>query len=403
MGLTGAHRPLVLGTVINAVGSGSYLPLSLIVLRGLSHLPLGLVGLALSVSQAVALVIMPAAGRLMDRVGPRGVLVAGLLLQAVGFVLYTVTTGFAVFLLTSIAIGIGNQVGKSARPVLIAGAAEGHERHRLIALNRSMANAGLGLGGLLLVVLPKASTPTYIGVSLFNASTFLIAALLTLGVAHTAERAVPDSSPGARHVLRDRLFRRYLVASVLSSVLYTALTTLIPLYAVYVLRLSSTLAGILFMVNTVLSAVAGVPVTRVLHRIGLGQATSAAIGISLMGAGVGVLPLCGLLPHPVTGMCVMLAMVVYTLGEVTHSPCASTLSLSAAPGGRRGEYQAAYQMTWTIGSAIAPATFTWLIEKFPLGGILLAVALATASASLLVERGTRTAATDCDELASVSG
>src|SRR5258707_3852754 len=73
---------LQLGGVMNSFGNGVVLPFLVIYLHDVRGFGLGLSGLVVSVSAAAQLSAGILAGPLVDRIGPRPVLAAGLLIQA---------------------------------------------------------------------------------------------------------------------------------------------------------------------------------------------------------------------------------------------------------------------------------------------------------------------------------
>ena len=76
---------LQLGGVANSFGSGVVLPFLFIYLHDVRGFSAGTSGLVVGVSAAAQLVAGVVAGPLIDRVGPRPTLAAGLVLQAIGF------------------------------------------------------------------------------------------------------------------------------------------------------------------------------------------------------------------------------------------------------------------------------------------------------------------------------
>ena len=81
----GPHRRFVTAIAVDALGSGVFMPLSMLYFLAATPLSLLQVGLAISVASAIALPAGPLVGSLVDRLGAKHVLLAGNLLQAVGF------------------------------------------------------------------------------------------------------------------------------------------------------------------------------------------------------------------------------------------------------------------------------------------------------------------------------
>src|SRR4051795_6177153 len=76
---------LLSGSFANALGNGLVLPYLLIYLHNVRGISLGTGGLVLAISSVAALVAGPAAGTLIDVIGPRTVLATSIVVSAIGF------------------------------------------------------------------------------------------------------------------------------------------------------------------------------------------------------------------------------------------------------------------------------------------------------------------------------
>ncbi|WP_328416814.1 MFS transporter [Micromonospora sp. NBC_00389] len=105
------------------------------------------------------------------------------------------------------------------------------------------------------------------------------------------------------------------------------------------------------------------PVTRLAVRMGR-RTRVAATGAAVFAlAFLGFILLGTARPGSTAVLLVVLVgtTVLYTGGELLHSPAASTLAIAAAPEDARGRYLAAYQLSWSLAATIAPALFTALL------------------------------------------
>jgi hypothetical protein len=57
------------------------------------------------------------------------------------------------------------------------------------------------------------------------------------------------------------------------------------------------------------------------------------------------------------------AVAVYTLGELSHSPTSTALALEIATDAERGQGMAVFQTSWSLAAALAPLLFTALIAR----------------------------------------
>jgi MFS family permease len=81
---------------------------------------------------------------------------------------------------------------------------------------------------------------------------------------------------------------------------------------------------------------------------------------------------------------VLVAAVVYTLGELVAGPVLATLAAESPPPELRGRYLATYQLSWNLATGIAPLLYAWLLDlgSAPAWLGLTAIALLGALATL---------------------
>lgn len=358
-----------------AVGGGMYVPVSLLYFHRVAGLPLGQVGGALTVAALVGLAVSPFFGALVDRLGARSVVAVGFAVRAVGFVCYPFVHQWWQLLAAATLVAVGDRSFQASIQALISELAQGAERQRMIATQSSLRNAGFGVGGLLASLALAADADwAYHAVVLGSGAGLALAAVLIAGLpsgrvpaAAAAEPAAdgkaadgPRPSGGYGAVLRDRPYLGLTLATVPLAFCYSSLSVILPVYTTQTLHASASLPGVLFTVNTVLVALAQVPVnswtskwrrTRVAAMGGVVFAAS-FLGFAVLSAlDGGVVLVSGLL----------LTTVLYTGGELLHSPSSGALSTDAAPDALRGRYLAVYYLSWSVAKAAAPALFTALL------------------------------------------
>lgn len=395
-------RWLVAATAVNAIGTGTYLPVSLIILVKLSSLALSTVGTVLTVTALVALFAMPAAGMLVDRWGARRFQVAVHVARMLGFLGFIAADSWAVFVVSATLVALGSATSRIGQVALIADVTTGTSRERYLAADRALNNAGLGLGGLVAAALLSAGGRTAnVVVALIVASSYLLAAgcvaLIKVAGPAASERR---ESARFRTILGNQEFRKLTLANACSAFGYSALPLFIPIFAVISQGLPPALAGGLFTLNTVLCAAGGVPVAAGIIRSGLSRRRAAQIGLLLMAGGLAMMLPVLVIDEAWLGSVVLVAAVgVYTLGELGHSPTSTALALDAATDTEKGQYMAVYQTSWSLASALAPLVFTALIALHPSAVIILLCALNAVAVALLGKvdlsgRGDRQPASD---------
>ncbi|WP_330296431.1 MFS transporter [Streptomyces sp. NBC_00503] len=390
------ERSLLAGVGISAIGIGMYVPFSLVFFHQVTGLSFALVGAVLTVTGLAGLGFMPLAGSAVDRFGAHRLNLVLYAVRALGFALYPLADSLPAFAAVALVTALADRSFSVVQQSLIGEVARGAARDRLQASVRALQNAGMGAGGLLVsgvlaVWGPAGFAYTAYGNSLaFALAGLLVARVRPLGDA--SDRSTPSApsagrpAAGYRMVLRDRPFLALTGANFLTALGYAALSVLFPLYISTWLHGPASLTGAAFTVNTVLCAGIGVLVAGRVRRSGARRTRSAALGSLLFAAAfVAQIVLGTLRPGPGVTMVALLAVVVvYTLGELVHSPAGGALSVSAAPEAVRGRYLATYSLSYSLASALAPSLFTGLIAlDGRLPWAVLAVAAAVAALALV--------------------
>lgn len=373
------ERAIVAGMLIDAVGSGMYIPFSLIFFQRVTGLSLPVIGAVLTVTGLLGMAALPLAGVAVDRFGAHRSRQVVYVLRGLGFLAYPLGTSLPAFAAIATVSAAGERAFPAIQTALIGEITEGEDRDRLMALTRSVRNGGLGAGGLLAAaVIALAGDGGFVLAAWLNAASFFVAALLAVRVrASRPSSAVVRQKAGYAAVLRDRPFAALTGANFLIALGYAALTMLLPAYVVSDFDLPASVAGPLFAVNTALCAFAGVPVGKFTRRYAR-RTRVAAVGALLFSAAFVGYALLGSAPQKMLMIGLVALLVLYTAGELVHSPSAGALSVSAAPAETRGRYLAAYQLSWALSSTVAPLLFTTLLA---VDGRLPWLALAASSAA----------------------
>ncbi|RPF33551.1 MFS transporter [Streptomyces sp. TLI_185] len=379
---------LPVAAAVNGVGTGMYVPFTLVFFHYVTGLSFTTVGLVLTVTGLVGIAALPLAGAAVDRFGARRVQLALYGVRAAGFAIYPFADSLAAFAAVALVTAAADRAFPAVQSSLLGEVAQGAGRDRLQAATRALQNGGNGAGALLATLVIAFAGPTgYTYAAWGNALSFALAALLLrpLRPLPAADgTAARRAGAGYRLVLADRPFLVVTGANFLNALSYSALSVLFPLFIVEWLHGPAVLTGAAFTINTVLCAAAGVFVGGRVRRAGARRTRAAALGGGLFAvAFLGQIALGTLRPHsgPVLGGALVAMVLVYTLGELIHSPAAEVLAVSAAPEAARGRYLAAYQMSWSLAKAVAPSLFTALLAldgRAPWAVLVLTSALAAA-------------------------
>lgn len=371
------------GMVVDATGSGMYLPLSLLYFHHVTGLPLTEVGAIVTAASVIGLISNPVAGVLIDRFSARAVLVGGYVLRASAFCIYPfVDNGVAMFMVV-LPVALGDTAYPPAIQSFVAEIVRGPERDKLLALQRSLRNAGMGVGGLLAGAALALGDSGFYVVVLGAAAGYLFAAglLSTIRPGASAQSAGGRVSRkgGYRMVARNRPFLGLTLLNIPTAFAYMVLSVALPVYLTRELDAPVSLVGILYAVNTVGIAVLQIPVTRLLVKYRRTRAVALGAGIFglsfvtfavLGGVSTGAALIAG----------VFAATGLFTAGELLHGATASALVAQAAPEETRGRHLAVYQLSWAVPIALAPTVLTALLSLSATGTWLLLAAGVAGSA-----------------------
>jgi MFS family permease len=373
------QRLLALAQLSNSVGDGAYYTTSALYFTQVIGLAPARVGLGLTVGWAVGSLAGVPLGRLADRRGARGTAVLLALATGLAVASFTLVRGFVPFVLVACGYAAAQSGLAAARQALLAGLVPAGERTRLLARLQATLNAGLavgaGLGGL---ALHAGSRAAYLGVFLVDAVSFLVCALLLVGLPRLASRAGRPRGNGLG-VLRDR---PYALVALLNTVLLLRLPLLslvLPLWITERTAAPAWLVSALFVLNT--AAVTAFQVRAARGVTGLASATRAVRRSGwVMCAACAVFALsAGASPWMAAGA-LMLGAVLQVAAEMAQSAGSWQLSFDLAPADRVGEYQGLFGTGVTVARTLGPLALTWLlIEWGTPGWLLLGAAMIAAS------------------------
>ena len=250
-------RKLVVGIALNAIGGGMTLSLLLVYLHDMRGFSNTFGGLLLSWGALVSIVASTPMGALVDRIGPKKVMIAGLLLNSVAaFSLSLVTTHIhAILALTAINVA-GQAIWPSQSVVLTRVTPEEH-RQKIFAFNFMLLNLGLGLGGVISsLIIQSGSLKSFQIMYWIDGATFLVYLAIILSMhGEGLDKYVPQAHEPKQGTYRDLFkIKPLMLLGVGGIILFTfgygVIQAGIPIYATQFLGLSPKWLGVIFGVNT---------------------------------------------------------------------------------------------------------------------------------------------------------
>jgi MFS family permease len=353
-------RRIVAGIALSAIGRGMTLSLLIVYLHDMRGFTTSFGGLLMAWGAFVGIVGSAPLGALVDRIGPKIVMVIGLLISALsgfGFA-FVSTKSLAIIVITLFAVG--NQCIWPAQMVILTRVTPEEDRSKIFGFNFMLMNLGLGVGGLLSsVIIREDSLFSYQVMYLIDGSTYLLFLLIILGLdtPHARRYVAKENEPQSgsyRELFKIRkLTYLSLAGIILLTFGYGPLQSGLPIYATQYLDLAPNWLGIIFGVNTFAIVAFQPMVLKILDRYSKYTAlVSVAIIWALSWLVVGVSPYLSLL---MSGIALCLSQLIFAFGEMVHAPTSPALMQELTPEHIRGRASALISLQWGISGIAGPA------------------------------------------------
>jgi Major Facilitator Superfamily len=372
------QRRLLAASFADALGTGLFLPLSVIYLTRIVGLSPTRAGLGLTIAGSSAIAAPAVSGALLGRFDARRIVLGCFAASALGFLAYIAVDSFASFLGVAIVIQFAGRMERPATAVLALGVTPGPRQIDALAWQYSLRNLGYGVGGLLaaLALLVHGKTPFTVLLAA-NAASYVAAGLLVLQLpaVRPPERAERDTT-SYREVLRDRAYVGLTLLNVIMALHDSLLLVAMPLWIATRTKAPLALTGLLFALNTVLVVLLQVRTTRTMAAGGGISRSYHIAAVSFMLA-CGAFALAAGAPVFVAIMLLVVALGALTSAELVTSAGEWFLSVELAPARLRERYISVYKTSMAVQQAVGPVLVTAVLAGWGrLGWLALASLLA---------------------------
>ena len=377
---------LVFSSFIDRLGGALLFPFFALYITKKFSVGLTEVGLIFAMFSVTGLVSNLLGGALTDRIGRKGILIFGLVMSAVSALMMGLVERFELFLLVVGIVGLLADVGGPAQQAMVADLLPEHKRAQGYGILRVVFNLAVVIGPMIGGLLAARS---YLLLFLIDTVTSLVTAGLVLAVIRETKKPRPEGEPqesmgqtfkGYFHVLRDASFTWFLLASMLSVLVYMQMNSTLAVYLRDSHGISEQGFGYILSLNAAMVVLFQFPITRRITKYRPLLVMTAgtlfyAVGFSMYGY-VASYPL------------FLFAMVIITIGEMLVSPVSQSIVASLATEAMRGRYMATYGFSWVIPAAVGPLLAGLVIDNFDPRLVWLAcgvLGLASAAAYYLLE------------------
>lgn len=353
-------RKIVFGISLNAIGGGMTLSLLLVYLHDMRGFTNTFGGLLLAYGSIVSIIASTPMGALVDRIGPKKVMIGGLILNSLSSLsLTTVETHFqAVLALTF--INIAGQAIWPSQSVILTRLTPEKDRSKIFGFNFMLLNLGLGLGGLISsLIIQRGDLHSFQIMYWVDASSFLVYLLIVLTLhGEEVNKYIPKEDEPREGTYRDlSAIKPLMLLGIAGIILFTfgygTIQAGIPVFATQFLGLSPKWLGIIFGVNTISIVIFQPLVMRVLEKY---SKYTALISIGVIWAlswlFVGIAPFLTLFA---SGIALSISQLIFALGEMVQAPTIPTLANELSPEHIRGRANAWMSLQWGVSGVLGPA------------------------------------------------
>lgn len=353
-------RRIVAGIALSAIGRGMTLSLLMVYLHDLRGFTISFGGLLMGWGALFGIVCTAPLGALVDRIGPKKVMLAGLLITGFSALAFAfVTTHTHAFIAMSL-FAFGGQCVWPSQMVILTRVTPVKDRTKIFGFNFMLMNLGLGVGGFLsAIIIREDSIFSYQIMYFIDSLTYLVFIFFIWGLdtphagKYIAKEHEPDKGSYRELFAIKELSILTIAGIILLTFGYGPLQSGLPVYATQYLNLAPNWLGIIFGVNT-FAIVAFQPL--VLKLIANYSKYTALIAVAVIWAlswlVVGISPYLSIL---MAGIALCISQLIFAFGEMVHAPTSPALTQELAPEHIRGRASALTSLQWGISGIAGPA------------------------------------------------
>ena len=366
-GLDPLVKRLFVGIALSALGSGLTMPFLYVYLAEVRGIPTATVGLLFAFMGLLGFVGSPIGGTLIDRFGPRPVMIVGLTAEAIGVASLSLVQNAWHALAVATFITLGTVGLYPAATAMLTRLVPEDRRQQVYGFQFMLMNAGLGVGGVVSAVLVRTSDPSsFERLYLLDALSYVayIAVVVSLprgtGAMTRAEEREEGPQPGWSTVLRDRtLLRVVLISIVVITFGYAQFEAGFAAYTVDVAGIPAHYLGWAFGANTAAIVLGQLVALRLIK--GRRRSRMLALCAAIWSVSWAIIALSDAVDGWTSVLLVVVGLGVFGLGETLWAPLAPAIVNDLATEELRGRYNALQGMTWTVAMIVGPALAGLLI------------------------------------------
>jgi MFS family permease len=353
-------RRIVAGIALSAIGRGMTLSLLMVYLHDMRGFTTSFGGLLMAWGALFGIACTAPLGALVDRIGPKIVMVFGLLISGLSALSFSIVTTHTHAFIAMTLFAFGGQCVWPAQSVILTRVTPEADRPKIFGFNFMLMNLGLGVGGFLSsIIIRENSIFSYQVMYWLDGATYLVFLFFVWGLdtPHAGRYIAKEDEP-AKGSYRELFAIRELSILTFAGIIlltfgYGPLQSGLPIYATQYLDLAPNWLGIIFGVNTFAIVVFQPLVLNIIEKYSKYTALiSVAVIWALSWLAVGVSPYLSMF---MAGIALCISQLIFAFGEMVHAPTSPALMQELTPEHIRGRASALMSLQWGISGIAGPA------------------------------------------------
>jgi MFS family permease len=353
-------RRIVAGIALSAIGRGMTLSLLMVYLHDMRGFTTSFGGLLMAWGALFGIACTAPLGALVDRIGPKIVMVIGLLISGFSAVSFSIVTTHTHAFIAMSLFAFGGQCVWPAQSVILTRVTPEVDRPKIFGFNFMLMNLGLGIGGFLSsIIIRENSIFSYQVMYWLDGATYLLFLCFVWGLdtPHAGRYISKENEPQSGSYRELFAIRELSILTFAGIILltfgYGPLQSGLPVYATQYLDLAPNWLGIIFGVNTFAIVLFQPMVLNIIERYSKYTALIAVATIwALSWLAVGVSPYLSMF---MAGIALCVSQLIFAFGEMVHAPTSPALMQELTPEHIRGRSSALMSLQWGISGIAGPA------------------------------------------------
>jgi MFS family permease len=353
-------RRIVAGIALSAIGRGMTLSLLMVYLHDMRGFTTSFGGLLMAWGAIFGIACSAPLGALVDRIGPKIVMIIGLLISGFSALSFSIVTTHTHAFIAMTLFAFGGQCVWPAQSVILTRVTPEEDRPKIFGFNFMLMNLGLGVGGFLSsVIIRENSIFSYQVMYWLDGATYLVFLLFVWGLdtPHAGKYIAKEHEPQSGSYRELFAIRELSILTFAGIILltfgYGPLQSGLPIYATQYLDLAPNWLGIIFGVNTFAIVIFQPLVLNIIEKYSKYTSLIAVAAIwALSWLAVGVSPYLSMF---MAGIALCVSQLIFAFGEMVHAPTSPALTQELTPEHIRGRASALISLQWGISGIAGPA------------------------------------------------